>query len=170
MRGTHRRHRPVGEDRGAADPRLAHFSPPDRARGDHRIVTTLADRIRGVLQTPAGQRPAPHHQDHAPLPRQSPSGAGADEITLESVLGGEWRRHAGAACFIVDCRRDRTHVHGRETVGVLADRLAESVDHTALLTELPVRAPLLFFDLETTGLSGGAGTYPFLIGCGWFDD
>src|SRR6185295_1010119 len=30
--------------------------------------------------------------------------------------------------------------------------------------------PLLFFDLETTGLSGGAGTYPFLVGFGWFDD
>lgn len=28
---------------------------------------------------------------------------------------------------------------------------------------------LLFFDLETTGLSGGAGTYAFLVGCGAFD-
>jgi len=28
---------------------------------------------------------------------------------------------------------------------------------------------LLFFDLETTGLSGGAGTYAFLVGCGWFE-
>jgi hypothetical protein len=27
----------------------------------------------------------------------------------------------------------------------------------------------LFFDLETTGLAGGAGTYAFLIGCGYFD-
>ena len=28
---------------------------------------------------------------------------------------------------------------------------------------------LLFLDLETTGLAGGAGTYAFLVGCGWFD-
>ena len=28
---------------------------------------------------------------------------------------------------------------------------------------------LLFFDLETTGLGGGAGTYAFLVGCGWFE-
>jgi hypothetical protein len=28
---------------------------------------------------------------------------------------------------------------------------------------------LLFIDLETTGLAGGAGTYAFLVGCGWFD-
>jgi len=28
---------------------------------------------------------------------------------------------------------------------------------------------LLFVDLETTGVGGGAGTYAFLVGCGWFD-
>jgi uncharacterized protein len=27
----------------------------------------------------------------------------------------------------------------------------------------------VFLDLETTGLSGGAGTLAFLVGCGWFD-
>lgn len=31
-------------------------------------------------------------------------------------------------------------------------------------------APLLFFDLETTGLSGGAGTLAFLVGCAWLDE
>ncbi len=29
---------------------------------------------------------------------------------------------------------------------------------------------LVFFDIETTGLSGGAGTIAFLAGCGWFGD
>ncbi len=28
----------------------------------------------------------------------------------------------------------------------------------------------LFFDIETTGLAGGTGTYPFLIGLGYFED
>jgi uncharacterized protein YprB with RNaseH-like and TPR domain len=28
----------------------------------------------------------------------------------------------------------------------------------------------VFFDTETTGLSGGAGTIAFLAGCGWFED
>jgi len=27
---------------------------------------------------------------------------------------------------------------------------------------------MLFIDLETTGLAGGAGTYAFLVGCAWF--
>ena len=44
-----------------------------------------------------------------------------------------------------------------------------------LLTKkhFPVQIPLkdiLIFDLETTGLAGGTGTYPFLIGFGYFDD
>jgi len=34
---------------------------------------------------------------------------------------------------------------------------------------VPASGPLLFFDLETTGLSGGAGTLAFLVGCGFFD-
>ena len=29
---------------------------------------------------------------------------------------------------------------------------------------------VVFFDIETTGLSGGAGTLAFLVGCGWFED
>ena len=29
---------------------------------------------------------------------------------------------------------------------------------------------IVFFDIETTGLSGGAGTIAFLVGCGWFED
>jgi uncharacterized protein len=30
-------------------------------------------------------------------------------------------------------------------------------------------ATLLFLDLETTGLAGGAGSHAFLVGCGWFE-
>jgi len=32
-----------------------------------------------------------------------------------------------------------------------------------------VRDRMLFLDLETTGLAGGAGTYAFLVGVGWFE-
>jgi hypothetical protein len=34
----------------------------------------------------------------------------------------------------------------------------------------PSASGVLFFDLETTGLAGGAGTYAFIVGFGWFDD
>jgi uncharacterized protein YprB with RNaseH-like and TPR domain len=39
----------------------------------------------------------------------------------------------------------------------------------ALLGGAP-RGNMMFLDLETTGLAGGAGTYAFLVGCGWFDN
>ncbi len=44
-----------------------------------------------------------------------------------------------------------------------------------LLSKYEINNPLplnecLFFDLETTGLAGGAGTYPFLLGFGYFKE
>ena len=43
-------------------------------------------------------------------------------------------------------------------------------DYAPLLTGgAPCRSPYVFLDLETTGLSGGAGTVPFIVGCGYFD-
>jgi hypothetical protein len=44
-------------------------------------------------------------------------------------------------------------------------------DYAPLLTGgAPCRSPYVFLDLETTGLSGGAGTYAFLVGCGSFTE
>src|SRR5207244_4981651 len=51
---------------------------------------------------------------------------------------------------------------------------AECLDEASATAPLfsrgaPARAPFVFFDLETTGLSGGAGTLAFLVGCGSFE-
>ena len=60
--------------------------------------------------------------------------------------------------------------HGREGIGQSAERLEQAADDAALFTSgAPARPPFIFFDLETTGLSGGAGTLAFLVGCGWFE-
>ena len=65
-------------------------------------------------------------------------------------------------------RRRRTYVppsweRSADTVGRRSGHL------NLFMRQAPSRPPLLFFDLETTGLSGGAATYAFLVGCGWFD-
>ena len=53
----------------------------------------------------------------------------------------------------------------------IGDRLAEAAEDAPLLARgAAARQPFVFFDLETTGLSGGAGTYAFLVGCARFDD
>lgn len=57
---------------------------------------------------------------------------------------------------------------------VLLDRdtSGPTIRQTADLLEQTLRAPiesLLFLDTETTGLSGGTGTYAFLVGIGYFE-
>ena len=53
----------------------------------------------------------------------------------------------------------------------VADHLARGADGASLFAGgAPAREPFVFFDLETTGLNGGAGTHVFLVGCASFDD
>jgi uncharacterized protein YprB with RNaseH-like and TPR domain len=85
---------------------------------------------------------------------------------IERTLGGVWRDR----CFIVEHRWDPSARHGRETIGSIAGRLADSAGEAGLFAAGSPRAPFVFFDLETTGLSGGAGTQAFLVGCGSFED
>jgi uncharacterized protein len=47
---------------------------------------------------------------------------------------------------------------------------AVHIDDSAQCPDAPLRTRrTIFIDLETTGLSGGAGTVAFLVGCGYFD-
>jgi hypothetical protein len=130
----------------------------------------FADRIRAIVRPrnagiEAGRGPAPEGPS-------APAGEHPPPLhRVEQLLGGEWRPQAGASCFIVERRRDRTSSYGDETVGALADRLRESAAEAPLVAAgAPARLPFVFVDLETTGLSGGAGTYAFLVGCGWCDE
>src|SRR6266545_7497786 len=66
-------------------------------------------------------------------------------------------------------RRESSTRHGRDAIGDVAVRLQAGSEDAALFAGgAPARPPFVFFDLETTGLSGGAGTYAFLVGCGRF--
>ena len=77
---------------------------------------------------------------------------------------------AGRGPFIVERTEPTEAGTAAVRIGDLAERLAGAADDASLLAggDSP-RLPFLFFDLETTGLSGGAGTLAFLVGCGWFD-
>lgn len=61
------------------------------------------------------------------------------------------------------------HRHGRVTIADVMPGADDAWPRLSLLARVPFAGRLLFFDLETTGLAGGAGTYAFLAGCGWFD-
>src|SRR5437773_3313587 len=118
----------------------------------------LADRLRSILN-PAGV---------VRRSGQAPQASGTD---LERILGGRWQERANGACFVVERRTGPQTLHGSAPVGELAARLDGAGAEAPLIAGgAPARPPFLFFDLETTGLSGGAGTYAFLVGFGSFDE
>ena len=131
-------------------------------------MTTLSDRLRGVigggLKAHGGSKSIAGSTDQDP--------AYADNIA--EVLDGEWHQRGGQRFLVVD----RMYVPGyRHGAMALADGLPPSDGlwpRLSLLGGVSTHARtfassnLLFVDLETTGIAGGAGTYAFLVGCGWF--
>ena len=121
-------------------------------------MSSLADRIRGIV-APTGVARGSSPADAAGL-EPCPT---AD---LEQVLGGAWC----GGCFVVTRRWEPSAMHGRERIGDVAERLDGASAEAPMFTGgAPARPPFVFFDLETPGLSGGAGTLAFLVGCGWFE-
>ncbi|MEZ5980367.1 MAG: ribonuclease H-like domain-containing protein [Planctomycetota bacterium] len=78
-------------------------------------------------------------------------------------LGGAWLREE---------RFERAHRHGEvrlaSALGADPASLAFVASDPRLAALDPARA--LFLDIEATGLSGGSGTYPFLVALGSFED
>ncbi len=132
-------------------------------------MSSLADRLRGVIKSvPSGA---------------DPSGPRDECLDAAEILGGEWRDSRGQTFLVVDRKYAPGYRHGRVSIadclppeGGIWPRLELLTTCGANLSGSP-REPerlapqtkLLFLDLETTGLAGGAGTYAFLVGCGWFD-
>jgi uncharacterized protein len=134
-------------------------------------VTTLGDRIRAVLSTP-GLKELGQMDIRGGVSsdiRRALGSSQQPDNDLESVLGGQWRQSDTLPCFVVETRFGPLQWYGGETIGTLAGRLADAHEAAQLLGGTAVCEPFVFFDLETTGLSGGAGTVAFLVGCGGFD-
>jgi uncharacterized protein YprB with RNaseH-like and TPR domain len=127
----------------------------------------LATRLREVVrreraaEAPAALRELTYVPD--PDPQRAPEEAAA-------ALGGVALDSTGA-CVVVDRRYPSDRSHGRRRIESCVPR-ANAPLH---LLDERTRAHqdwsrrVVFFDIETTGLSGGAGTLAFLAGCGWFE-
>ncbi len=130
----------------------------------------LASRLREIVrQNPTATRPAGAPRELTYVPDIE---GGHDAQAAAAALGGVVHECEAGSCVVVDSRWEGDAWHGRRRVGSMA---------------LPADAPIglfdarlsgvsdwarraVFFDIETTGLSGGAGTLAFLAGCGWFED
>jgi len=95
-----------------------------------------------------------------------------DVASVRGVLPGTLRETEHGALHLIDEYLEPRHHHGRapiaEALRVSTERLAQLALDPALEHVDFERA--LFFDTETTGLAGGTGTVPFLIGIAWFED
>ena len=110
-----------------------------------RNIGARLDAIRKASGAPATKRPAP---------QQKPVTAGAGQAP-----GDDWQR-AGAYTFV----RELTFPSPFDGLG-----FDNPLSYSPLFLrdeEIPGLEELLFFDLETTGLSGGPGTVVFLAGFG----
>ena len=162
---------------------------PERAReGSERGAGVPSDRA-GVWGG------APRKNDLTYEPDTGRYEATVDLDRVADVLAGRVVSNRFGRALIVERRYESDRFHGTRRVGdcevVDGDTLRlldptlppnagarEGADPGA---EVPPRAGgwggvpgeedarTIFVDLETTGLSGGAGTVAFLVGCGWFD-
>ncbi len=128
-------------------------------------MSAFADRIRGIVAPRVGADPGvgPAAGGHLGPPLLE------SHVDLAAVLDGAWR----GGCFVEERRWEPAAQHGRVRIGELASQLDQSSAEAPMFTGgnggAPARPPFVFFDLDTTGLSGGAGTLAFLVGCGWFE-
>jgi len=90
---------------------------------------------------------------------------------LSRLMPGRQIKNSAGSFWRTRCEFPLTHRHGRFAVAGLLETNLTGLNYIAKDMELPPIAPdrLLFFDTETTGLSGGVGTFAFIIGVGYFE-
>lgn len=139
---------------------------------------SLREKLRGLGALPAapvgghgadllssGRPPEPQRTPYvAPEPPPEPD--------VEAYLPGFWQDTPEGRIFVVEQRYELDHVHGAiplgRTLEVSAEVIARIGRHAGLSAVAPER--VLYLDTETTGLSGGTGTYAWLVGIGHFID
>ncbi|HOS98386.1 MAG TPA: ribonuclease H-like domain-containing protein [Deltaproteobacteria bacterium] len=132
---------------------------PGRSDPPGELISELRRRIEEVVN----RRPVPGPQAH--------SGRDRTGIPLERLVTGEEVRTPRGGLFFSRSVLAGSHRHGVFRVGDLGHIDMRSAALLAGSDEIAAFEPghALFLDTETTGLAGGTGTFPFLIGLGWFE-
>lgn len=136
----------------------------------------LAARLRDIVRQDGrprdDSRPRPeargeYRQELTYVPDPDP---GAPLGVAADRLGGAIVGTTGA-CIAIDTVYEYDRSHGRRRIESCVPEAGAPIHlfdpRLAGATNWSRR--VVFFDIETTGLSGGAGTLAFLAGCGWFD-
>ena len=108
-----------------------------------------------------------------PMQPQKPASAPCENrIPLTDVIQGEEVDSTFGKFFIVNGYYSGSSKHGTRRIREIAaiDMKAAALPANNEDIALFSCADALFLDTETTGLSGGTGTFAFLIGLGWFEN
>jgi uncharacterized protein YprB with RNaseH-like and TPR domain len=119
------------------------------------MTTSLSDKLKS-LGVRIGARDLPPPRPRKPYP-------------IERVVPGHFQETPHGQVYVVEERRPLEHRHGCATLQITSPLhlIAEWAGEPRLAdAELDTFA---FLDTETTGLSGGTGTYAFLVGVGRYD-
>jgi uncharacterized protein YprB with RNaseH-like and TPR domain len=136
----------------------------------------LTSRLRAIVRS----GPAKPGRELTYEPDAGGYEAAMDLSRVGEILGGRTVDTPFGACLVVDRRyeSDRWHggvqigeceVHDCGELGILDPSLPAALESSARPHYVTGGRRTIFIDLETTGLSGGAGTVAFLVGCGFFD-
>lgn len=120
-------------------------------------MQSLSDKLKelGVQVGPANLKTNP----------KSPSSP-----QLVDFLPGSWENTSRGDCFVVRKNLPHSHIHGvRKLSQIPILDIFEALQLFKGISDIPL-SQYLFIDTETTGLSGGAGTYVFLIGVAKYDE
>jgi len=128
----------------------------------------LRSKLRAIVR--------PDHKPTRELTYEPDTGgyeAGITPARVGEILGGRPVDTRFGECLIIDRRYESNRRHGDVLIEDCQVSTADSLkvlDPSLLVVERDSRLRrTVFIDLETTGLSGGAGTVAFLVGCGYFD-
>jgi uncharacterized protein len=104
------------------------------------------------------------------VPIRTP-GPRRNAVPLGDIIAGEEARTPSGTFYLSRSAMSAEDAHGHSRISDLARTsmaAAAFLSGHQSLKDTSI-AGGLFLDTETTGLSGGTGTFPFLIGLGWFE-
>ena len=143
------------------------------------MAINLGDRLRQVVSCTTPRQNLAENtlvpSSVVPAARRVPRKI--DGLRLADILAGQWLESRDGAVLVVDRYYSADRVHGRERIGAVVETIEGGEAALNVLSAAwpsraggPYSTRLCFFDIETTGLAGGAGTQAFLIGCAILED
>ena len=128
-----------------------------------RDAESVKERLKRLLAKKGRPLPTEDSLRVEPVQRLS-------RVPIEELVDGVWEKTPFGAVFVVEHRISATECHGDDPLSTVLNFPPERL---ALIEgEVPAGfdfSSAVFLDTETTGLAGGTGTLPFLVGLGRFE-